>query len=205
MNQASASKVQLVGGADFAWNDTAYDPARAQRAAAEHLAGRDPPTVEALLAFFDLENLAPTSARSDIVSQPQSPALAAELDRFHAAWRRGDKAGAVAGLRPYAAVLAGAPGLVRARVVDPAFVADCGPWLDATALWAEALVATLDGLDARLAGDGATASARLAEATALVAQAEAIHTIPGETRPEGPVRVADGVLDDFLAGAAGLG
>ncbi|HET8619693.1 MAG TPA: protein O-GlcNAcase [Acidimicrobiales bacterium] len=205
MNQASASKVQLVGGADFAWNDTAYDPARAQRAAAGHLAGGDPATVEALLAFFDLENLAPTSARSEIVSQPQSPALAAELEGFHAAWRRGDKAGAVAGLRPYAAVLAGAPDLVRARVVDPAFVADCGPWLDATALWAGALVATLDGLDARLAGDGATASVRLAEASALVAQAEAIHTIPGETRPEGPVRVADGVLDDFLAGAAGLG
>ena len=205
MNQASASKVQLVGGADFAWNDAAYDPARAQRAAAEHLAGGDPATVEALLAFFDLENLAPTSARSEIVSQPQSPALAAELDRFHAAWRRGDEAGAVAGLRPYAAVLAGAPDLVRARVVDPAFVADCGPWLDATALWAGALVATLDGLDARLAGDGATASARLAEASALVVRAEAIHTIPGETRPEGPVRVADGVLDDFLAGAAGLG
>ena len=101
-------------------------------------------------------------------------------------------------------MLAGAPGLVRARVVDPAFVADCGPWLDATALWARALVATLDGLDARLAGDGATASARLAEASALVAQRR--RSTPSRARPVPRGRwVADGVLDDFLAGAAGLG
>ena len=205
MNQASASKVQLVGGADFAWNDAAYDPARAQRAAAEHLAGGDPATVEALLAFFDLENLAPTSARSTaVVSQPQSPALAASLDAFRSTWQGGDRAGAVAGLRPYAAVVAGAPALIRANLVDPAFATDCGPWLDATALWGGALVAALDGLDARLAGDESTAGAKLAEASALVAQAEAIHTIPGETRPEGPVRVADGVLDEFLAGASAL-
>jgi hyaluronoglucosaminidase len=89
-------------------------------------------------------------------------------------------------------------------VVDPAFAADCGPWLDATALWGGALVAALDGIEARLAGDAATAAAEFAEAEALVAQAGAIHTIPGETRPEGPVQVADGVLDEFLAGASAL-
>jgi hyaluronoglucosaminidase len=205
MNQASASKVQLVGGADFAWNDAAYDPARAQRAAAVHLAGGDPATAEALLAFFDLENLAPTSARSTaVVSQPQAPALAAALDAFRTTWRGGDRAGAVAGLRPYAAAVAGAPALIRANVVDPAFAADCGPWLDATALWGGALVAALDGIEARLAGDAAAAAAQFAEAEALVAQAGAIHTIPGETRPEGPVQVADGVLDEFLAGASAL-
>jgi hyaluronoglucosaminidase len=32
----------------------------------------------------------------------------------------------------------------------------------------------------------------------------AIRTIPGETRPEGPVRVGDGVLDTFLDDAPGL-
>ena len=63
---------------------------------------------------------------------------------------------------------------------------------------------TLDGLAARVAGDEATASAAFAESDALVAQAEAIRTIPGETRPEGPVRVGDGVLDAFLAEADGL-
>ena len=93
MNQAAASKVQLVGGADFTWNDAAYDPARAQRAAADLLAAGDPRTVEALLAFFDLENLAPTSAGSGVVSQPQAPALAARLDAFRTAWSGGDRQG----------------------------------------------------------------------------------------------------------------
>ena len=201
MNQAAASKVQLVGGADFSWNDGTYDPTRAHRAAADHLAAGDARTVEALLAFFDLENLAPTSARSGRVSQPQAPALAAELDAFRAAWSAGDRQGAVDGLRPYADRLAAAPGLIRDGVSDGGFVADCAPWLDATALWGQALVATLDGLAAGLAGDAAGASAAQATADELAARAGAIRTIPGETRPEGPVRVGDGVLDAFIAEA----
>jgi hyaluronoglucosaminidase len=198
MNQAAASKVQLVGGADFTWNDAAYDPARAQRAAAEDLVGGDAATVDALLAFFDLENLAPTSARSGIVSQTQAPALASLVDGFHTTWRSGDRAGAVAALRPYAERLAGAPALIRAHVVDPAFIADCGPWLDATALWGSALLATLDGLAAQAGGDGATGEARLAEAASLAGRAATVSTIPGETRPQGQVLVGDGVLDAFV-------
>src|SRR5690606_9542412 len=98
MNQAAASTAQLVGAADFTWNDEAYDPARAHRAAAEHLAGGDPGTVEALLAFFDLQNLAPTSLVSGAVSQPQAPRLAALLDEFRSAWASGDRRGAIDGL-----------------------------------------------------------------------------------------------------------
>jgi len=208
MNQAAASKVALIGVADFAWNDGAYDPARAHRAAATYLAGGDGgpdgqgvdgAVVDALLAFFDVENLAPTSG--DGVSQPQAPALAAQLDAFRATWDRGDRAGAVAGLRPYAERLAGAPQLIRDGVTDEAFVSDCGPWLDAAELWGRALVATLDGLDGRAADD---AAARFAEVDDLVARARAIHTIEGETRPQGPVRVADGVLDAFVAEARSL-
>jgi hyaluronoglucosaminidase len=228
MNQAAASKVQLIGAADFTWNDGAYDPRRAQRAAATYLAGgagaattpphrttsagadptsatgADPDTVEALLAFFDVENLAPTSASSGAVAQPQAPVLAGQLDAFRAAWRDGDRTGAIAGLRPYAERLAGAPDLIRANPTDAGFVADCQPWLDATALWGRALVATLDGLDADVAGDAARADAQLARSADLVRQARAIETIPGETRPQGPVRVADGVLDAFLDEAAAL-
>ena len=101
MNQAAASKVQLIGAADFTWNDAAYDPVRAHRAAATYLAGgtggegADPGTVDALLAFFDLENLAPTSATAGTVSQPQAPALAQQLDAFRTAWDGGDRSGAV--------------------------------------------------------------------------------------------------------------
>jgi hyaluronoglucosaminidase len=203
MNQAAASRVQLVGAADFAWNDAAYDPARAQRAAATDLARGDPATTEALLAFFDVENLAPTSLRSGVASQPQAPALAAQLAAFRAAWQAGDRVGAVAGLRPTAERLARAPARIRAHV-DPAFAADCAPWLDATGLWGQALVATLDALAARAIGDGVRAYARFADADGFVARARAIHTVPGETRPQGPVRVADGVLDTFLAGARSL-
>ena len=223
MNQAAASQVALVGVADFAWNDAAYDPARAHHAAAEHLAepteasGRGPaPTaggagdapdraavVDALLAFFDTAHLAPTSAADGRLSLPQAPALAAELDAFRSAWEAGDHAGAVEGLRPYAERLAGATALIEAGA-QPAFVADAQPWLDALALWGEALVATLDGLAARAGGDTATADARFAASADLVTQARAVHTIAGETRPQGPVRVADGVLDAFLAEALSL-
>jgi hyaluronoglucosaminidase len=210
MNQAAASKVQLIGAADFGWNDAAYDPVRAHRAAATHLAGgtggtgADPSTVDALLAFFDLENLAPTSATSGTVSQPQAPALARQLDAFRTAWDRGDRPGAIGGLRPYAQRLAGAPDVIRRGVADPGFVADAQPWLDACALWGQALVASLDALDAQTAGDVAGAQARFADADAVAVQAAAIETIPGETRPQGPVRVGDGVLDDFIAGAQAL-
>lgn len=204
MNQAAASKVQLVGAADFTWNDTAYDPARAQRAAAGHLAAGNPRTVDALLAFFDLENLAPTSARSGLVSQPQAPALAAQFDTFRAAWARGDRQGAVDGLRPYAQLIAEAPDLIREHVTDDAFVSDCEPWLRAVTLWGRALLATLDALAAALAGDAAGEAEAEARAGALAAEAGAIETVPGETRPEGPVRVGDGVLDDFIAEARSL-
>jgi hyaluronoglucosaminidase len=210
MNQAAASKVALVGVADFAWNDRAYDPQRAHRAAAEHLAAGPGPApapdgrlVDALLAFFDVEHLAPTSGEG--VSQAQAPALAAQIDGFRSRWDTGDRAGAISALRPYAELLAGAPDAIRASVADEAFVSDCAPWLDATALWGRALVAALDGLDARARGDAGAADQRFAEVDDLVGQASAIRTIEGETRPQGPVRVADGVLDSFLDEARSLG
>ncbi|HEY8525584.1 MAG TPA: beta-N-acetylglucosaminidase domain-containing protein [Acidimicrobiales bacterium] len=207
MNQAAASKVALIGVADFTWNDAAYDPARAHRAAAEYLAGApaaepDAGVVDALLAFFDLEHYAPTSGEGD--AQPQAPALAARLDDFRRTWAGGDRAGAVAALRPYAELLAAAPERIRRGVVDEGFVSDCRPWLDATALWGRALVATLDGLDARARGDEAAAGERFAAAEGLAAEAATIHTIEGETRPQGPVRVGDGVLDRFVAEAHSL-
>jgi hyaluronoglucosaminidase len=213
MNQAAASKVALVGVADFTWHTPAYDPARAHRAAARHLARggagpaatADPAVVEALLAFFDVQNLVPTSARSpDLLGQPQAPALAARLDTFRSRWSSGDRAGAVAELQPYAELLAAAPERIRSGVGDAAFVADCQPWLDATAFWGRALVHTLGALEARVAGDTAGADAHLARSAALVDQARAVHTVPGETRPQGPVLVADGVLDTFLSEARSL-
>jgi hyaluronoglucosaminidase len=218
MNQAAASKVALVGVADFTWNPAAYDPARAHRAAAQHLAGARRTgagaagdeatvgsTVEALLAFFDLEHFVPTSAPSSgVIGQPQAPVLAGRLDAFRDRWSGGDRSGALDELRPYAELLAGAPDRIRQGVTDPGFAADCAPWLDALALWGQAFVAALEGLAARVSGDEATAQARFGEAAALAAQAGGIQTVPGETLPQGPVEVGDGVLDTFLAEAPTL-
>jgi len=196
MNQAAASKVALFGGADFTWHDTGYDPAATHAAAAAHLAGGDPRTVRALLAFFDLEHLAPTFGAQPW--QPQAPELARRLAAFRASWDVGDKAAALRELRPYARLLADAPEQIKDGVADAGFVADCAPWLDALALWGKTFMLTLDGLQARLNGNEDRAVRLFAEAADLAERAAAIETIPGETRPQGPVRVGDGVLDVFL-------
>ncbi|MFC8229449.1 beta-N-acetylglucosaminidase domain-containing protein [Streptomyces sp. NPDC057287] len=203
MNQAAPSKVALFGGASFAWNDEDYDPDRTWRAAAGYLAGGDPATTRALLAFFDTQHLAPTFG--DTNWQPQAPGLGARLADFTKAWNSGSRAERRAALREldaYADVLGGAPGQIRTGVRDPAFLAQTKPWLDALDVWGDALNATLDGLRAELrAGDG---RADFARAAALAKQAAAFTTIPGTTRPQGTIKVADGVLDTFIKQAPQL-
>ncbi|MER7875393.1 beta-N-acetylglucosaminidase domain-containing protein [Streptomyces solisilvae] len=208
MNQAAASKVALFGGADFAWNDTGYDATRTWQAAARHLAGSAPGTrpgrsdgtVRSLLAFFDTQHLAPTFGAEPW--QPQAPELAARLDRFRTAWEAGHERTALRDLRPYARLLAEAPERIRAGAADRGFVADSAPWLEALSLWGRAFERTLDALGARLDGHDADAARWFAEAAADARRAGEIRTIPGETRPEGPVRIADGVLDTFIAESA---
>ncbi|MER5554090.1 beta-N-acetylglucosaminidase domain-containing protein [Streptomyces sp. NPDC002793] len=197
MNQAAASKVALFGGASFAWNDEDYDPGRTWRAAADHLADGDRATARALLAFFDTQHLAPTFG--DTNWQPQAPELDARLTDFTKAWGSGSPARRHAALRElgaYADVLAGAPERIRAGVRDPAFLAQTEPWLDALDVWGGALDATLDGLRDRLhSGSG---QEDFTEAAELAERAAAFTTIPGTTRPQGTIKVADGVLDTFI-------
>ncbi|MGP3769477.1 beta-N-acetylhexosaminidase family protein [Streptomyces sp. SDT5-1] len=200
MNQAAPSKVALFGGASFAWNDEGYDADRTWRAAADYLAGGDRATARALLAFFDTQHLAPTFG--DTNWQPQAPELAARLDDFRAAWEGGSAAERKAALRAlsaYAGVLADAPERIRAGMGDKAFLAQTKPWLDALDLWGASLNATLDGLRARVDSGGGDAD--FVKAADLAKQASAITTIPGTTRPQGPIKVADGVLDTFIAEA----
>ncbi|MFJ8868943.1 beta-N-acetylglucosaminidase domain-containing protein [Streptomyces sp. NPDC102473] len=203
MNQAAPSKVALFGGASFAWNDEDYDPDRTWRAAAGYLAGGDPATTRALLAFFDTEHLAPTFG--DTNWQPQAPELASRLADFTQAWNGGSRTERRAALREldaYADVLAGAPEQIRTGVRDPAFLAQTKPWLDALDLWGDALNATLDGLRAQhRPGHG---QADFAKAADLAKQAAAITTVPGTTRPQGTIKVADGVLDTFIKQAPQL-
>jgi hyaluronoglucosaminidase len=212
MNQAAASKVVEIGAADFAWNDEDFDPQRAWRAAAEYLAGKrlagdtpgvqaDPATAEALLAFFDLEHMAPVANGSAWL--PPAPELSRRLDAFREAWTGGDRRAAVRDLRAYAELVANAPERIRAGAPRD-FVTDTDHWLTATDQWGQALLATADGLQARASGDEAMANARFDEARWAVDAAKRIRSTTAEVRPAGQVLVADGVLDTFLIEAPGL-
>ncbi|MER5389762.1 beta-N-acetylglucosaminidase domain-containing protein [Saccharopolyspora sp. NPDC002686] len=212
MNLAAASKVVEFGAADFYWNDKDFNAQRAWKAAADYLAGQraagenpglaaDPATAGALLVFFDLEHMGPLpSGRAWL---PQAPELSRRIEQFQAVWGSGDRAKAVRELREYAQAIADAPGRIE-RGAPKDFVSDVEPWLNATGLWGQAMVASLDGLQARVNGDEAAASGHFAEAQQLASRAGQIRTVPGKVRPQGPVHVGDGVLDTFVEQAPGL-
>ncbi len=204
MNQEAPSRVAVTGVAAFAWNDTAYDADRTWHAAARELAGGDDRATAALLTFFDTQHIAPTFG-----SQPwqeQAPVLKALLDRVREAIGDGDAAArrdAIADLTVHADAIAGAPDVIRSGTVDPGFAEQSRPWLDAMQLWGRALQLTAAGLDA--ATTGSTAAPRyFAEARRIAAQAAAVQTIKGATRFDGAIRIADGVLDRFVADAPTL-
>ncbi|MGS2619412.1 beta-N-acetylglucosaminidase domain-containing protein [Micromonospora sp. LZ34] len=196
MNQASASKVAIFGFADFTWNDRAYDPARNWREAMRYLSRGDTIATEALLVFSDLNHLAPSFGSP---WQPQAPALDAAVQAFWTAWRGGDRSGAVIGLRAYVDRIAAAPAAIRAGAVDPGFVSDASPWLDATELWGRSTQRMLDALQARIRGDKPTSDALVAQSQALMQQAQNVLVDPPDNSwGRAPVRIADSVLDTFL-------
>lgn len=205
MNQEAASRPAVMGVVAFAWNDTAYDAARTWRAAARDMAGGDARVAAALLTLFDTQHLAPTFGGQPW--QPQAPHLKAVLGRVRDALAMGDAAEKRAALKALAAEadgLAQAPDLIRAGVTVPGFVDEARPWLDATALWGRALQLTTGGLEAALDGNGDTAQRLFADADTLAKQAAAITSIPGAVRHDGPIKVADGVLDTFIHDAPDL-
>ncbi|SFE14747.1 hyaluronoglucosaminidase [Actinopolyspora alba] len=208
MNQAAASKVVEISAADFAWNSTDFDEQRAWREAAEYLAGDrfrgdeqrlspESGTVNALMVFFDLNHTA-VLPDGEPWLEP-APELRRRLDEFREAWNgdASNRQGAVSELRGYARSIAEAPERIRKGTPED-FVSDVRPWLRATDLWGDALLATLDGLSARASGDSETASEEFRRAAELADRAGSVRTVEGETLPQGPVRLADGVLDDFV-------
>ncbi|TWV93349.1 beta-N-acetylhexosaminidase family protein [Chitinophaga pinensis] len=204
MNQEAPSRVAVTGVAAFAWNDKGYDAERIWIAAARELAGGDEQATAALLTFFDTQHLAPTFG-----SQPwqvQAPKLKVMLDGVRDAIANGNddtRHRAITDLIQYAAAFAGAPDIIRSGTVDTAFAQEARPWLDAMQLWGKALQLTAAGLQA--ADHGSIAAERyFANAKRFAAQAAAIRSIPGATRFDGPIKVADGVLDDFIANAPKL-
>ncbi|MEG8020793.1 beta-N-acetylhexosaminidase family protein [Sphingomonas aerolata] len=204
MNQEAPSRVAVTGVAAFGWNDKDYDADRTWQFAARELAGGDPRATAALLSFFDTQHLAPTFGSQPW--QPQAPRLKAQLDAVRLALAEGDAAArglALADLASAADTLAAAPDTIRSGTIDPGFADQARPWLDAMQLWGRALQMTAAGLDAAN-HDGTAAPGYFAEARRLAAQAAAVQTIPGATRFDGTIRVADGVLDRFVADAPTL-
>lgn len=201
MNQPYAGKAAVFGAAAFSWNDTAYDAKATWHAAMSYLAGGDLRATDALLLFGDLNHLAPTFG--DTPWQPQAPELSRRTAAFWQSWDAGDEAKAVRALRPYADALAQAPATIRSGKVQPGFVTDAAPWLDATALWGRATVTMTDTLDAWQRGDRDRARELAGESRNLQDQARAVRVDPprnswGEVQP----KIADGVLDTFLTEAA---
>ncbi|NUU48385.1 beta-N-acetylglucosaminidase [Sphingomonas zeae] len=204
MNQEAPSRVAVTGVLAFGWNDKGYDAQRTWHYAARDLAGGDTRATAALLQLFDTQHLAPTFG-----SQPwqeQAPRLKALLDHVREALADGDereRRAALAELHAKADALADAPDTIRAGVVDPAFAEQAAPWLEAMQLWGRALQQTAAGLEAADKGNAA-ATRYFADAKRIAAQAAAVQSIKGAVRFDGPIKIADGVLDTFIADAPGL-
>ena len=114
-----------------------------------------------------------------------------------------ERRAALAELHAKADALADAPDTIRAGVVDPAFAEQAAPWLEAMQLWGRALQQTAAGLEAADKGKAA-ATRYFADAKRIAAQAAAVQSIKGAVRFDGPIKIADGVLDTFIADAPGL-
>ncbi|MBJ6123376.1 beta-N-acetylhexosaminidase family protein [Sphingomonas mollis] len=204
MNQEAPSRVAVMGVTAFAWNDKDYDADLTWHAAARDLASGDERVTAALLTFFDTQHLAPTFG-----SQPwqeQAPRLKATLDRAREAIAGGDdraRGEAIAELARTADAFTAAPDIIQAGVADAGFAEQSRPWLAAMQRWGRALQQTAAGLAAADQGSGA-APRFFADASKLAAEAAAIKSIPGATRFDGPIKIADGVLDRFVADAPTL-
>ncbi|MBB4685059.1 beta-N-acetylglucosaminidase domain-containing protein [Amycolatopsis jiangsuensis] len=198
MNQEAASQIAEFGVADFSWNDAAYSAERSWPQALARLAGGDPEATAALTVFADLEHYGPSSGPGPW--QPQAPVLAAKTADFWDRWNAGDHS-ASGELRAYAEQIRDAAPVIRDGRVDSAFVTDAGPWLDATALWGQAMVTRIDALTAAAEGDQDKARQLTTTGDSLVSQAQAVKT--GNTNAWGvrQALVGDGVLDTFLSQA----
>ncbi|MFI6726905.1 beta-N-acetylglucosaminidase domain-containing protein [Streptomyces atratus] len=186
MIQPYASKIALHTVADYAWNDAAYDPRASWGEGLKEYAGGDPRTEKALRAFADVNY-------SSALNKDQAPELAAEFAGY---WKSGD----AARLSSVLGALGSAPGRLRSSLPDRGFIADSGPWLDATASWATAARTALRMVEAARAGKGAQAWELRQQLPAQVTAAKSF-TYTGLDGRKVPVAVGDGVLDRFIDAA----
>ncbi|MFJ9847799.1 beta-N-acetylglucosaminidase domain-containing protein [Streptomyces sp. NPDC101150] len=186
MIQPSASKIALHTVADYAWNDTAYDPRASWGAAIEELAGGDARTARALRAFAD-------ASYASSLNPQQAPELAAAIAEFGSDGdaRRLDSA---------LWTVQEAPAVLRDRLADRGFIEDSGPWLDATRAWGVAARTALRLVEATRAGDDAAAWRLRQRIPGLVKTARSFVYVDMKGKKV-PVVVGDGVLDAFVEDA----
>ncbi|WP_433213253.1 beta-N-acetylglucosaminidase domain-containing protein [Microtetraspora malaysiensis] len=192
MNQAAVSKIALYSFADFGWNDPVYDAKASWLRALDEVASGSDKLVSALRDVADL------SSYDGTVHHKQAPALAAAVEEFWPAWRDGKPTT----LRADAERLLAAPATITAGVKDQAFLEEAKSWLDATELWAKAMLKALDVLAAVRAGDGTAAVGARQDALDLIAAAKAIRDPRAPHSTTFP-RIGDGVLDRFITQALG--
>ncbi|MYW13324.1 beta-N-acetylhexosaminidase, partial [Streptomyces sp. SID2563] len=186
MIQSYASKLSLYTVADYAWNDAAYDPRASWGKGIEEYAGGDARTAKALRAFADVNY-------SSALNTAKAPELSAAFARY---WESGD----ARRLDSVLASLGAAPARLRAALPDRGFLADSGPWLDATESWATATRTALRMVEAARAGKGAQAWEFRQQLPAQVERA-ASFTYTGLDGRKVPVLVGDGQLDGFTDAA----
>ncbi|MGJ1325382.1 hypothetical protein ACR780_22150, partial [Sphingobacterium faecium] len=114
-----------------------------------------------------------------------------------------DRAQAIKSLLNHAQEFRNAPNIIRSGTIDKGFVREAGPWLDAMAIWGEALEAAVTGLQELEMGKS-NSIGYFEQAQELAKKATVIPSTPGATRFEGPVKIADGVLDVFIKDAPKL-
>src|SRR3954451_13914521 len=192
MNQAAVSKLALYSFAEFGWNPARYDATAVWLRAIAERAGGDRGTVDALQVFADLNTY-------DGTLHPDSaPSFGAAVDQFWQLWRAGQRAQAIAALRPRVTAIAAAPATIRAGVIDPAFTDEAESWLKATELWGQAMGRALDLLTALQAGDGAAAWTARQQLSAFVTQAKAIRDSRAPHDSTYP-RIGERVVDELVA------
>lgn len=195
-NQPAMSKISLFSVARYTWDDIGFEAHASWLAALDEMAGGDPQVTAAMRAFADVSTYDAT------LHTEQAPELGAAVDEFWETWYRGDRAGALAALRPRITALAEAPATIRAGASDPEFAEEASVWLDATELWAGAVIEALDMLQAQSDGDGTAAWAHRGRIQPLVDRATALRDTRAPHDGTYP-RVGDGVLDTFLDEANG--
>jgi len=189
MDQPESSKIGLFTVADYTWNPDAYDTTRSWDAALREFAGSDTKGLAALQTFADANYASP-------VDPLHAPLLMNALTTFWQQWYANQD---ISAATPLGAIFRGirdSPAVIRARVPDPAFIAEVSPWLDATATWGQAAVAALDLLVARRTGDQDRAAAD--EETVRTLRTQAQSFVWNGTTPPTPVQVAGDALSLFV-------